>query len=509
MQWILGLDLGTSSVKALAVGEQGRILGESSQPYPIDRPQPNWAEQDPERWWRQTCTAVRALLRTHHLDAAACTAVGLTGQMHGLVALDAADAVIRPAIIWADGRSAAQIEALQKRLPLREIVQITGNRPATGYMALSLLWLQQHEPEHAQRIAHLLLPKDYIGHCLTGEYASEPSDASATLLFDVRARNWSPTMAAMCGVASGSLPRIVASHALIGHIHASAADATGLPAGTPVIAGGGDTQCAALAVGVTQPHRIACTVGTAAQLFLPTAAPAIDDQGRIHTLCHCVPDTWHVMGAHLNGGLCLSWLAGLFDGVSIPQLLDEAAQVAPGANGLLFLPYLQGERTPHFDADARGVFFGLSAAHTRAHMTRAVLEGVAFSLRDSLDIFMRALSEQENDVGAPFKQTTIELTGGAAQSPVWAQILADVLAFPIRASESPHGSALGAALLAGMGLRWWLDPAALAIKSRHTYWPKDTSITARYHDSYAIFKTLYPALKTQFQQLSQQTSRVF
>ena len=368
-------------------------------------------------------------------------------------------------------------------------------------MALSLLWIQQHEPDAYKRIAHVLLPKDFIGQRLTGEFATEPSDASATLLFDLRARNWSIRMLEACGVEPGWLPHVVESHAIIGRITSSAAHATGLVAGTPVIAGGGDTQCAALALGVTQPNVMACTIGTAAQLFLPTQSPVIDLQGRIHALCHCLPDTWHVMGAHLNGGLCLSWLAGVFDGIPLAQLLDEAAQTPVGAAGLLFLPYLQGERTPYFDADARGVFFGLSTTHTRAHMTRAVLEGVAFSLRDSLDLFMQT-QLGDHQVGSTSPQhVAIKLTGGAAQSPLWAQILADVLGFPIQASESPHGSAMGAALLAGMGIRWWLDPAALALKTRNHFYQPRADAVAQYHEISSIYKALYPALKLQFKQL--------
>ncbi len=503
MQWILGLDLGTSSVKAIAVSEHGRLLGENSQPYAIERPQRNWAEQHPAIWWEQACAAIRGLLQTHSLNPHDCAAVGLTGQMHGLVALDRAHQPIRPAIIWADGRSADQITALQQRLPLHEIIRITGNRPAVGFMALSLMWLQQHEPEAHQRIAHVLLPKDYIGHRLTGEFATEPSDASATLLFDLGSRTWSARMLEACGVNADGLPRVVQSHDIIGRITSTSATATGLPVGTPVIAGGGDTQCAALALGVTQPGTLACTIGTAAQLFLPTLTPVIDPHGRIHALCHCLPDTWHVMGAHLNGGLSLTWVAALFDGIPLAQLLDEAAQVPAGAAGLIFLPYLQGERTPHFDADARGVFFGLSTLHTRRHMVRAVLEGVAFSLRDSLDVFMH-LQTGHHQMGIPADPNIlIKLTGGAAQSPLWAQILADVLGLPMEASESPHGSAMGAALLAGMGIRLWLDPAALAIKTQQVFWPTGIEHAERYNESYAIFKALYPALKSQFTNLKQ------
>ncbi len=496
MYWLLGLDIGTSAVKALAIAEDGHVLGEASQPYAIDRPQPNWAEQDPREWWQQTCAAIRLLLWEYALDPDALVAIALSGQMHGTVLLDAQQQPIRKAIIWADGRSGAQVTTLEEKLSREAIVGLTGNRPAVGFMALSLAWLGEHESETMQRVAHVLLPKDYIGLCLTGELVSEPSDASATLLFDLRQRNWSPSMLAAVGADLRWLPRIAQSNEVVGQLTAQAAEVTGLRAGTPVVAGGGDTQCAALSLGVVNSQQMAITIGTAAQLFVPTDQPVIDPQGRLHTLCHCVPDTWHVMGAHLNGGLCLTWVAAMWPDSSLETLLQEAAQIPANSAGLIFLPYLQGERTPHFDANARGVFLGLSAAHGRAHLVRAVLEGVAFALCDSWRL-LSALS-----AGAPIKLShelpsgsQVFLTGGATRSALWTQILADVIGNPIQIAET-HGSAFGAAMLAGWGSGLWSNPLQHAAQPQQTVLPSANA--ARYHEGYERFRKIYPAVRDLF-----------
>lgn len=496
MHWLLGLDLGTSSVKALAVREDGRVIGEASQPYGIERPQPNWAEQDPRVWWAQACAAIRNLLSEHALDPTDLVAIGLSGQMHGTVLLGADRQPIHNAIIWADGRSGAQVTALEEKLSRRSIVNITGNRPAVGFMALSLAWLREHEPELLGCTAHVLLPKDYIGSCLTGELASEPSDASATLLFDLRQRNWSQTLIDAVGAQLRWLPRIAQSNEIVGQLTAAAAVATGLSVGTPVIAGGGDTHCAALSLGAVNPQRVVITIGTAAQLFVPTDQPVIDPQGRLHSLCHCLPNTWHVMGAHLNGGLCLSWVASLWPETTIDALLTEAAQVPAGSDGLLFLPYLQGERTPHFDPDTRGVLLGLSTSHGRAQMVRAVLEGVAFALKDSW-MLMHALPTGEHQIGqsGPLPSPHIYLTGGATRSAVWAQILVDVIDLPMQIAET-QGSAYGAAMLAGWGSGLWTDPLRYAAQPQRMTMPSANVV--RYLHAYERFRKVYPALRGLF-----------
>lgn len=486
MQWLLGLDIGTSSVKALAVSENGAVVGEATRGYPVERPHPNWAEQDPRRWWQQACVAIRALLHEQALDPNALIAIGLTGQMHGTVLLDAQLQPLRAAIIWADGRSAAQVAALEAALTRRTIIDITGNRPAVGFMGLSLAWLRDHEPDVLAQAQHALLPKDYIGLCLTNELVSEPSDASATLLFDLRQQCWSPTMIAAVGARPEMFPRIAQSNDVIGHVTAHAAEATGLRVGTPVIAGGGDTHCAALALGAIRPERVAMTIGTAAQLFVPTERPIIDPQGRLHALCHCLPNTWHVMGAHLNGGLCLSWVASLWPDVAIESLLDEAAQIPAGCDRLLFLPYLQGERTPHFDPNARGVFLGLSTTHKRGHLVRAVLEGVALALCESRDAISCVSTSGPSQ---------LFLTGGATRSRLWAQILADVMGGPLMLAET-HGSAFGAAMLAGWGSGLWDDPLRYAAQVQRTVMPSPNA--AAYLPVYERFRKLYAAVKDLF-----------
>jgi len=496
MQWLLGLDVGTSSVKALAVSENGKVVGEATRGYPVDRPHPNWAEQDPRRWWQQACVAIRALLHEQALDPNTLIAIGLTGQMHGTVLLDAHLQPLRDAIIWADGRSAAQVAALEAALTRRTIIDITGNRPAVGFMGLSLAWLRDHEPETLAQAQHALLPKDYIGLCLTGELVSEPSDASATLLFDLRQQCWSPPMIAAVGARPEMFPRIAQSNDVIGHVNAHAAEATGLRVGTPVIAGGGDTHCAALALGAVKPERVAVTIGTAAQIFVPTHRPIIDPHGRLHALCHCLPNTWHVMGAHLNGGLCLSWVAALWPDVAMEALLDEAAQIPAGCEGLLFLPYLQGERTPHFDPNVRGVFIGLSTTHKRGHLVRAVLEGVALALCDSWRLINALPTETALKLShelPPHPQ--LFLTGGAARSRLWAQILADVIGGPLSLAET-QGSAYGAAMLAGWGSGLWADPLRYAAQVQRTVMPSPNA--AAYLPVYERFRKLYPAVKDLF-----------
>jgi xylulokinase len=483
MKSIIGIDIGTSSLKVLAVNESGEVIAQALSAYEIERPQPNFAEQQPHIWWRALCDAIGEL-RTK-IKAEDISAIGLTGQMHGATVLDKHHKPIRPAIIWADARSAKQIDELHRRISSSEIIRITGNRPAVGFMAMSLMWLRKNEPRSFEQIAQVMLPKDYIGFCLTSEHVSEPSDASATLLLDLKERHWSQTMIEACEVERAWLPRLAKSNEVIGAVTKTAAAQTGLREGTFVVAGGGDTPCAAFALGVTQPNQVVCTVGTAAQLFLPTDAPMIDLGGRIHALCHCAPKMWYVMGAHLNGGLCLSWLAALFPETSIKKLMREASQVSIGSDGLFFLPYLQGERTPHFDPNARGVFFGLNATHTRGHLVRAVLEGVAFALRDSLEIF-RSMSQVN---------TKLLLVGGAMQNALWQEIVASVLALPTSATDNPHGSALGAAMLAGesVGMNNMIEMRMM--NAMHEI-PTIANTIDRYAERYMRYAELYPTMKS-------------
>ena len=484
--WVLAIDLGTSSVKVMAMDATRRVLAVSDVGYGVDRPHPQWAEQSSETWWRATCAAVRTVVQ--QLDPAGLQATGMSGQMHGAVVLGADMQPLRPAMIWMDARSHDQIAMLTRRVAEADILKITGNRPNTGFMALSLLWLQTYEPDVWRRVRHVLLPKDYLTLQLTGAVATDASDAAGTLLFDVGARAWSPVMCAAANIPRDMLPPVQSSQTVVGTLQQKAAELLGLPVGVPVVVGGGDSPCAALAGGVTEPDTLGCTIGTAAQLVWPTATARPDPFGRVASMCHVLPERWYTMGAILSGGAALAWVAALWPDVAIPSLLAEAANVSPGSDGLLFLPYLTGERSPHMDANARGCFVGLTPRHARAQMVRAVLEGVAFALNDSLTIM------RETDFGA----NVVRLTGGAARSPLWSQILADVFDLPVAVAESAHGSAEGAALLAAMGVGLPVAPAA---DPAHRYQP-DPERAQRYAEYYAAYRDLYPALKDSFARIA-------
>ncbi|MEA2511609.1 MAG: xylulokinase [Thermomicrobiales bacterium] len=509
---LLGIDLGTGSAKAIVVAMDGSVLGRGSAEYPIHQPMPGYAEQDPEEWWRGTVRAVRAALA----DAGDVniTAIGLSGQMHGTVLVGADGEAIGPAIIWADTRSARQVEEITELIGAERLIELAGSPLAVGFQAATIRWVQQEQPERWARVQIILLPKDYFRWRLTGVYATEPSDASSTLLLDVRTRDWSDEILRGLGVRRDQLPVIAESTAATGKLNSEAAAELGLPTGTPVIAGGADAPLAALAAGVVDPASMLLTISTGSQVILPTYEARIDPKGRIHTWCSCLaPEAdrnrdsatgaaWYQMGATMASGLAMRWLRDrVFD---LPQedaydrMSSWAAKTPPGAGGLLFLPYLAGERTPHMDPQARGLFLGLTADHDRGHLTRAVMEGATLALYDAYLVLA--------SLGATPRQAI--LAGGGVRSALWRQIVADVFGIPILPLATVEGSAMGAALIAGAGV------GELELTSAARAWARydvpvlpNTQAHAIYEQLLPVFHSAYVKHREDFRFLASLASR--
>jgi xylulokinase len=482
MTYFLGLDIGTGGSRALLVDEQGRVGHAFTAPHEDMRMErPLWAEQRPENWWDAAQAAIQGVLRESGIPGADIQAVGLSGQMHGLTLLDASDRVIRPALIWCDQRSQPQVDWINKHAGTEFVVRSTANPMLTGFTLPKLLWVRDHEPENFARVKRVLLPKDYIRFELTGEYASDVSDASGTGLFDVVNRRWAFELADKVGVSRDVLPGVVESAAVTGKIHARAAAATGLKAGTPVVGGGGDQAASAVGNGIVEPGIVSCTIGTSGVVFGHLKEPAYDPQGRVHTFCHAVRGAWHTMGVTQGAGLSLQWFRNQFaPGKSYDDLTWEAA--GADAEGLHWLPYLMGERTPHLNAFARGGWIGVTAKHTRADLIRALIEGVSFSLKDCLDIVASLGVEIES----------IRVSGGGAKSAFWRQMLADVFNKRVVSLETQEGSAYGAALLAMPGsVR---ETCKLVIREVESVEPRAAE-AERYAEKHAVYKSLYPALK--------------
>jgi xylulokinase len=468
---LVGLDVGTTGVKALALSPSGDILARAEESYALSTPHSGWAEQNPEDWWR---ASERALARL----GGETTAIGLSGQMHGLVVLDHRDAVLRPAILWNDQRTEAECAEIEERVGLARLIQLTGNRALTGFTAPKLLWLRRHEPDTYARIAHVLLPKDYVRLRLTGEHAIDVADASGTLLFDVARRRWSEEMLEALELERGWLPRALESPEVSG----TTAD------GIPVAAGAGDQAAAALGVGVDRPGPVSVVLGTSGVVFAALPAFAADPQARVHAFCHAVPGGWHAMGVMLSAAGSLRWLRDtLGGGRGYDELVGTAAGWPAGTDGLTFLPYLTGERTPHADAHARAAFAGLTLRHDLGAFVRAVLEGVAYGLRDSLQL-LRELGVDPHAGHA---------SGGGARSELWLQILASVLDLPIRRAATDEGSAYGAALLGGVAAGVFRDvheAVAACVRLVDAAEP-DAEARAAYERGYDRFRLLYPALR--------------
>ena len=496
-QKLLGIDVGTGGTRAVLLDDAGRIVASAiSEHAPISAPQIGWAEQDPRDWWRATCAAVKECLERAAVRVDQIVSIGLTGQMHGMVLLDAAGELLRPSIIWCDQRTEEQCRAITEKVGARRLIELTANPALTNFTLTKIWWVQQHEPQIWSRVQTILLPKDYVRFRLTGKRACDVADASGTLLLDVANRRWSAEMMEVSSGKPQMLPDIFESTEVIGRISEEAARATGLRQGTLVVAGAGDQAAGAVGMGIVRPGAVSATIGTSGVVFAATSAPTRDPQGRIHTFCHAVQKRWHVMGVTQAAGYSLRWFRDEFcmgpdrRRVSYDQLTAEAAQTNPGADGLLWLPYLMGERTPHLDPDARGALVGLTAQHTRRHVVRAILEGVAFSLRDTLTIF-RVLN-------LPIE--SIRLGGGGARSALWRQIQADVYGMPVEILEAEEGAAYGAGLLAGVGVGVWPSvdaacDAAVRVAQRVEPDPHRVAIMNRRYDEY---RSLYPALRESF-----------
>jgi xylulokinase len=474
MRPIFGIDVGTSGVKALAIDADGRVLARADAGYPLSTPHPGWAEQDPEDWWRATESVLAELRRS----AGAPAAIGLSGQMHGLVALDVHDRVLRPAILWNDQRTGAESEKIERTIGLERLIELTGNRALPGFTAPKLLWLRSHEPDVYREIRRIALPKDYVRLRLCGEHATDVSDASGTLLLDVAGRQWSEQLLDELKLDHSWLPRVMESQAVSG--------VTG--DGVPVAAGGGDQAAGALGVGVDRPGPLSVVLGTSGVVFAALDRYAADPRARLQTFCHAVPRAWHSMGVMLSAAGSLRWLRDtIAPEVAYDTLVEDAARWPPGTEGLTFLPYLAGERTPHADPDARGAFVGLSVRHDRGALVRAVLEGVAFGLRDSLDLIA--------ELGGTI--TLGRISGGGARSDLWLAIVASVLEIPLERVAVDEGAAFGAALLGGVAGSVWPDVhAAVAgtVKPRGQVDPVPEWVEV-YREGRERFRALYPALR--------------
>ena len=487
----LGIDVSTTGVKALLVGRRGQVVASATQAHSSQSPRSLWSEQRPEDWYVGAVAAIREALALAGVEGAAVAAIGLTGQMHGLVALDAEGAVIRPAILWNDQRTAAECDEIRQRVGRARLIAISGNDALTGFTAPKVLWMRRHEPEAYGRIRHILLPKDYLRYRLTGEYAMDKADGSGTLLFDLARRDWSAELLADLEIPAHWLPPTFEGPAATGAISPAAAQATGLRAGTPVMAGGGDQSAQAVGVGAVSPGVLALTLGTSGVLFAPTATPTIDSDGRLHAFCHALPDRWCLMGVMLSAAGSFQWFRDtLAPETDFDALVAEAATAPAGSDGLLFLPYLTGERTPYPDPLARGAWVGLTARHTRAHLIRAILEGVAFGLRDTLELM------RETGLAVPDRA---RVSGGGARSPLWRDIVASVLGIELETPGVTEGAAYGAALLAGIGASAWEDVAAAAdslVMSGHTApIAEDARRYERLYERYhSLYRTLAPTM---------------
>lgn len=488
--FVLGIDVSTTATKAVLV-DAGGSVAIGSREYGFDQPQPLWSEQDPRLWDDGATAAIRAALASAGVAGDAVVGVGLTGQMHGLVLLDAADAVLRPAILWNDQRTAAECDRIREAVGPERLIRITGNDAVTGLTAPKLVWVRDHEPEIWARGAHVLLPKDYVRLALTGDHAMDKADGSGTLLFDLAARDWSEEIVSALEIPRTWLPPTAEGPVPTGALSAAAAARTGLRAGIPVVAGGGDQSANAVGTGVVAPGAAALSLGTSGVIFAATDAPLHDARGRVHAFCHAVPDRWHLMSVMLSAAGSLRWFRDTFaPGREYGGLASSAAEVRASADGLFFLPYLSGERSPHPDPLARGVFAGLTLGHDRRHLTRAVLEGVAFGLRDGLDLMVEA--------GMP-APATIRASGGGMASPLWRQILADVLEAEIATVNTTEGAAFGAAILASVGVRWFESvEAATDALVRPTVVAAPGPDAALYRVAHETYRELYPALRPFF-----------
>ncbi|MFT3894398.1 MAG: xylulokinase [Anaerolineales bacterium] len=496
MAYFLGIDTSTTSSKALLINENGEVVAVASNPHTLQTPKPLWSEQSPLEWWDAVAASIRSVLEQAGISGEGVAAVGLTGQMHGLVLLNEDGSVLRPAILWNDQRTQSQCDEIHQIVGKEKFIQITGNVALTGFTAPKILWVKENEPEVFAKAKHVLLPKDYIRLKLTGEYAMDKADGAGTVLFDLKARDWSEEVLAALNIPRAWMPRTFEGTETTGYVTEEAAHLTGLKAGIPVVAGGGDQAAGAVGVGAVEPGIVGLTVGTSGVVFATTPSALIEPEGRLHAFCHAVPGMWHFMGVMLSAAGSLQWYRDtLAPNVSFDDLLKEAEVIPAGSEGLQFLPYLSGERTPHPDPLARGAFIGLTLRHSHAHMTRAVLEGVAFGLKNSFTLIQNAGLGQI---------TQVRGSGGGTKGALWRQIMASVLNAELVTVNTTEGGAYGAALLAGVGAGAWKDVVSACracIKITGSTQPDPFQVET-YQGTYAIYQDLYPALKGSFEKLS-------
>lgn len=501
-EFLLGIDIGTTGSKALLVDSGGVLKASATTEYPMTIPQLQWAEQNPDEWWQATVASIKRVMGASAISPDQLAAIGLTGQMHGLVLLDGKGTVLRPCIMWNDQRSAKECLAITDAIGVAKLLELTGNPVLPGFTAPKVLWVKEHEPEVYRQISKILLPKDYIRYRLTQSFLSDVSDASGTSMFDVGRRKWSDEMVRALTIPREWLPEVTESPVASSSVSSRASKETGLLEGTPVVGGAGDQAAQAVGAGVIKEGVVSVTIGTSGVVF--ASSDAFRPHGKLHAFCHAVPNTWHVMGVMLSAGGSFRWYRDALCGWDKVKaevlgrdvydlLTNEAAEIAPGCEGLIFLPYLGGERTPHPDPDARGVFFGLTLRHTKAHLTRAVLEGVSFGLRDSLEL-MRSLG---------ITITQVRASGGGAKSPFWRQLLADVFNTDIVTVNVTEGAAYGAALLAGVGAGVFRDVGDACEKTtRIAGSMRPGASTEIYEKYYRRFQSLYPAVAAEFKELA-------
>lgn len=498
MTYLLGIDIGTGGTKTVLFTDTGEMVDSAISEYPLYQPQNGWAEQMPEDWWNAVVATIKQVLLSKKIDSSDIKGIGLSGQMHGLVMLDNEGKVLRPSIIWCDQRTARECEEITAKVGAKRLVEITGNPALTGFTASKILWVRNNEPEIYKKCRHILLPKDYIRYKLTGDFATEVSDASGMQLLDLKERSWSEEILTKLEIPSKWLGRVYESPEITGYITDEIAITTGLTKGTPVVGGAGDNAAAAVGTGVVTDGKAFTTIGTSGVVFAHTDRMKVDQKGRVHTFCCAVPGAWHIMGVTQAAGLSLKWFRDNFckEEIDLAKKMDvdpyiimteEAESIPLGAENLYYLPYLIGERTPHLDPDCRGAFIGLSAMHTRSHLIRAVMEGVAYSLKDCQEILV--------EMGVAVDDMTV--TGGGGRSSLWRQMLADLYECPVKTITSQEGPALGAAILAAVGVGIYASVAEACdqiIKTDRTQNPiKENSHI--YLEKHKVFKGLYKQLR--------------
>jgi xylulokinase len=492
--YFLGIDSSTTATKAILIDGNGKILGVAASEYAYETPHPLWSEQDPQLWWIAAVASIRQVVKEAGVDPAKVAGIGLTGQMHGLVILDEDGQVLRPAILWNDQRTQRQCDAIREVIGKAEFIQITGNDALTGFTAPKILWVRDEEPQIYEKIRHVLLPKDYLRFKLTGDYAVDRAGGSGTVLFNLKKRDWSDDLIQKLGMQRDWFPPTFEGTEVTGSLSKAAADETGLRADIPVFGGGGDQSAAAVGTGAVEEGILSISLGTSGVVFATADSPFIEEQGRLHAFCHAVPGKWHLMGVMLSAAGSLRWFRETFcPELSYDEIVTRAIQTPKGSQGLLFMPYLTGERTPYPDPLARGGFVGATVRHTFADFARSVLEGVAFGLRDSYELMRSAGLGQIDHV---------RITGGGARNPNWLQIIADILDTSIFTVDSKEGAAFGAAVLAASGAGAFpsVEEACQTVIHRVGE-VKPSQDAAKYNELYARYRELYPALKDTFHKL--------